>query len=545
MYPRYIFEILAHAGVFHDRVAIAELESKLDQLRVLVTVGEADLADALKKKMTDWIDGGGMWISVAGLAGLESLLGVSRSQVTYKNWGGGMRSLGEGYLVAKDAKHPMLAHLNRPLHFFGGAAVEATDAKVLATAQDPHGRSTNQPVLLERQVGKGKCIFIAPDLTGTVVYIQQGHGITRDGVPSPDGTSPINDGVLKSDDGAVLDWYFDREPVEGVEGLSIFVQPVADLWRELLLRGIFYAAREANVALPVLWYWPRKLPAVGHLSHDTDMNDPALAQVLLDTLAAGEVKSTWCVILPGYDREIMAKIKSAGHEYATHYDAQEGKPFCEEQFDRQFAELKQLFGEQPVTNKNHFLRWEGDTELWDWCHKHGIQLDQSKGASKTGEAGFNFGTCHPYFPVRFNSEMIDVLELATPTQDLFVFAPEAILEPLLAQALKRNGVLHLLFHPAHFGKEPVPPAMLTAIRRGKEEGLEWWTARQINAWERARRTVAVKQIEGKSITLQASTQLADATILRLSPDASDFSAWGFNFKATTTTLRGETRIELD
>src|SRR5690242_15456350 len=86
MYPRYIFEILSHAGVFHDRIAVGELESKLDHLRVLVTVGEADLAESLKKKMTDWVNAGGMWISVAGLAGLESLLGVSRSQVTYKNW---------------------------------------------------------------------------------------------------------------------------------------------------------------------------------------------------------------------------------------------------------------------------------------------------------------------------------------------------------------------------------------------------------------------------------------------------------------------------
>ena len=59
-------------------------------------------------------------------------------------------------------------------------------------------------------------------------------------------------------------------------------------------------------------------------------------------------------------------------------------------------------------------------EFFDWCAKKGIQLDQSKGASKTGEAGFNFGTCHAYFPVRFNSEKVDVLErqgaLRNPTR---------------------------------------------------------------------------------------------------------------------------------
>src|SRR6185369_3421184 len=102
----------------------------------------------------------------------------------------------------------------RPLHFFGGAAVEARGGNVIATAIDAHGRSTNLPAIVEQQVGNGRCIFIAPDVTGTIVHIQQGRGgVTRDGVPAPDGTSPVNDGVLKSDDGAVLDWIFDREPV--------------------------------------------------------------------------------------------------------------------------------------------------------------------------------------------------------------------------------------------------------------------------------------------------------------------------------------------
>jgi hypothetical protein len=545
MYPHYIFEILAHAGVFHTRIAAGELDARLDEVRVLVTMGEGKAPE----KLRDWVNGGGMWISVGGLCGMEELLGVKRQVNSFANWGGGVRSLGEGYLVPHQPS-VMLDHVNRPLHFFGGVAVQSAGAMILATMNDAHGRATGQPVVLEHRVGKGKAVLIAVDVTGTVVYIQQGHGVTRDGVPSPDGTSPVNDGVLKSDDGAVLDWILDREPVPGAEGLSMFAQPVADLWREILLRGIFHLANEAKVNLPVLWYWPRKLPAVGHLSHDTDGNDPSLAQKLLDTLAAGEVTSTWCVILPGYDGGLMAKIKSAGHEYATHYDAMSpGLPFSEAQFDRQFKELKQIFGgEQPVTNKNHYLRWEGDTQLWEWCHKQGIQLDQSKGASKTGEAGFNFGTCHTYFPVRFDGSTIDVLELATPTQDLFVFAPEAIFEPLLAQAKRFHGVLHLLFHPAHFNKPQVPAAMSMAIRRGKEEGLEWWTGRQINAWERARRGVKLLSLDKSSVTLDSQNELQDATVLLSAgpaPASAGLNVWGTTFRTATKTIKGSTKFDLE
>ena len=557
-YPRYVHEILAHAGVFHAKLSLAELDAKLPGLRVLVTVGESALPEAMKKKLTDWVNAGGAWLSVGGLCGMEDLLGASRVAVSYKNWGGGMRSLGEGFLVADEqhGKHPMLAHLNRPLHFFGGAAVEAKGAMVLATAQDAHGRprEPSEPALLERTVGKGRVVLIAPDLTGTVVYIQQGRGaITRDGVPAPDGTSPINDSVLKSDDAAVLDWILDREPVPGADGLSIFIQPIADLWREILLRGIFYLAEKTQTSLPVLWLWPRALPAIGHLSHDTDGNDESLAHKLLDVLHKGEVNSTWCVLLPGYGPELMRKIKDAGHEYGTHYDAMSpGLAWSAAQFDRQIGELTKMFGgEKPVTNKNHYLRWENDTDIWDWCLKHGIGLDQSKGASKTGEAGFNFGTCHPFFPVRFDGSTIDVLELPTPTQDLFVFAPEAILEPLLAQAVKTHGVLHLLFHPAHFRHQQVVDAILMSIRRGKEQGLEWWTGRQINAWERARRTATMSGFSTDAFTIAAEQELPHATILwsgkqKLEAAGMETSgtltAWGFEFAAVTATIKGSLRI---
>jgi hypothetical protein len=231
-----------------------------------------------------------------------------------------------------------------------------------------------------------------------------------------------------------------------------------------------------------------------------------------------------------------------------------GLPWSAQQFDRQIGELTKLFGgERPVTNKNHYLRWENDTDIWDWCVKHGIGLDQSKGASKTGEAGFNFGTCHPYFPVRFDGSTIDVLELPTPTQDLFVFAPEAILEPLLAQAKKVHGVLHLLFHPAHFRHQQVVDAILMSIRRGKEEGMEWWTGRQINAWERARRTAKISDCSASdgTFTIATEQELPHATVLwlgdaKLQASGSETSgthkAWGFEFAAVTATIKGSLRF---
>src|SRR5687768_5464727 len=100
-YPNYVFEILAQAGVFQTKVAPAELEARLADLRVLVTVGDGDFSESLRKKLSDWVSGGGAWLSVAGTCAMEQLLGVERLSSTYKNWGGGVRSLGEGYLESE------------------------------------------------------------------------------------------------------------------------------------------------------------------------------------------------------------------------------------------------------------------------------------------------------------------------------------------------------------------------------------------------------------------------------------------------------------
>jgi hypothetical protein len=544
-YPNYIFEILNHAGIFHQRVESEQIEHSLQQLKLLVTIGEADFGASLQSKLAQWIEAGGAWLAIAGTCGLDDLLGVSRVKPAIGSWGGGPRSLGEGYLVALDTAHPVLARIKRPLHLFGGLTVSVTSAKVLARVDGKHGQPTDRPAIVERTIGNGRAMLVTPNLTGTVVRIQQGVGVTRDGVPSPDGTGAVDDSVLKADDGAVLDWDFDRDAVPGTDGkFRCFLEPIADCWREIVLRAIFYLAQEQSVPLVMLWLYPRKLPALAHISHDSDANEPEKAEDLLRLLDETNIKTTWCIILPGYDADLTAKIRSAGHELATHYDALgEGTAWSEEDWQRQHRELTQQFGEQPVSNKNHGTRWEGDCEFFEWCVRAGIQLDQTKSPSKTGECGFTFGTCHPYVPVTYRGETIDCLEQCTHVWDMPVWAPTTVFEPLLASVKRHHGILHQLFHPYHTIRPEVADAFRMCVRRAREEGLEWWTARQINDWERARRAVRVEQVTVSAIIIRSAVSLADATILLLDPRG-DFEAFGFSFSAIVTSIPANEPVEV-
>lgn len=555
VYPNYVFEILDHAGLYYTMLAWEELAAGLADLKVLLTVGEAVPDDALAANLRAWVEQGGTWLSVAGVCGLGDLFGVEVETPAYSSWGGGVSNLGEGYLRPLEAVHPALEHLEIPLHYFNGLPVRAKGARVLAGIYDAHQRDTERAGLCVRQAGQGVAMLIAPDLTGAVVRIQQGIPVLRDGISASDGTAPVTDALLKSDDGCVLDWILDRQAVSDIPGLSAFLQPIADQWRELLLRSLFYLAGEAGVSLAVLWMYPRNLPALAHMSHDTDSNEPDKCMMLLDALARADIRSTWCTILPGYSSDLTTAIREAGHELAMHYDAvTTGLEWGEEQFERQWSELVALFGgSKPVTNKNHYLRWEGDVDLLEWCEKRGIQLDQTKGASKTGEAGFNFGTCHPHFQLRADGTTIDVLELPTPTQDLCVFAPREIAVHLLGAATRHHGILHVLFHPAHMDKPGVIESLIEIAAKAKEAGAEWWTGAEINAWERARRALKWGSArEDGATSFRCGSDLAGATVLVLGRNGADAVAlevngtptrgeqvlrWGFPFDSIVLDVR--------
>lgn len=543
-YEEVVFEILQHAGLYHKAVTPEQLASALPTLRILVTVGCGDLPDGFE----EWLHSGGAWLAVGDVCGRPDLLGVQCEKPAISVFAGGSVTLGEGYSMPGPDPDPITNTDGVPLHFFGGIAVRTNGADLLAGVFDAHARQTDRSSVSRFAAGRGTAMLIAPDLTGTVVRIRQGTAVTRDGIPAPDGTVPTMDGVLKSDDGAALDWILDRYPVTGVPGFQAFLHPIADMWCEVLLRAIFDLADRTRTMLPLLWFYPRRLPAVAHLSHDTDLNDPDLARRMLEVVGDLGLASTWCTILPGYEPDLMRAIRDAGHELAMHFDAMTtGRSWSEQEFNAQWTALTDLFdGAPPVSNKNHYLRWEGDTEFYGWLERRGIRLDQSKGASKTGEAGYNFGTCHTFVPVDPDGTPRDVLVMATPTQDPEVFAPRELAGALLKTVLRHHGILHLLFHPAHIRKPGVEEELRASVASARQNGMEWWTARQIDAWERARRSISWSDAEN-GIVLCVEDNLPDATLVWVSPGGTMhidgcqmspqiFPAWGRNLPSITLDL---------
>jgi hypothetical protein len=559
----YIREILAHAGLFYEEVTREQISLLPSPSRggagggVLLLVGDAALTADEATALKAWIEVGGSLIGVGSHSGAPGLFGVREDRAEeVTGWGVGAATLGEGYGRIEAPEHPITRGLQSSLHFFNGAAVQAEEAETLIAALDAHHRPTGRASLTERRLGAGRAILIALDLTGSVVLIQQGRFIDMDAAPAPDAGGGTTDGMLKAEDGMVLDWHLDRAAIPGLPTPG-FLHPVADELRELLIKSILYAAQQSGHTLPLLWYYPRHLPALGHLSHDTDGHNAGLGQRMLEVLTEIDVRGTWCVIMPGYPRELYQALLAAGQEIALHFDALEMgalSEFIEANLRAQYAWLKAAAGVTPVTNKNHYTRWEGRLQFFEWCERLGLRAEQSRGPSKLGCTGFPFGTAHPYFPVRSDGCRIDVLEIGFQSQDLVVFAPAPVGPALADECVAHHGIVHLIFHPAHIAKPGVAEALRDLVAYGRQQGMEWWTCAAIDRWERARRTVAMSPTaDGFHFT--AASPLPQATLLFLnapgtlrvhgaSVEAEQTVRYGFAFNAVLADLGPDVAIEV-
>ena len=550
----YITEILQRAGLCFEQLSPAQLPSLAGRSNPIVLLaGDLQLTPAEREVLATLVENGGSLIGIGGTSGLDKVFGVT-----------GKRTLAEGWISVTAQDHPVTSGLRSSLHVFGGYAVKAGSATSLAKMESGK-QGEKGSAIVENDFGKGRAVLLAPDLIFSVVHIQQGLAVLQDGKPTTDDSAPTDDGELKAEDGMVLSWQRDRTPMQP-DGVPVFLEPITDELREIVLRSIFHVASQQGVTLPVLWYWPRGLKAVGHISHDSDGHDPKKAVAMLEVMNRCKVKSTWCTLYPGgYPREFYEALKKQGFEIALHYDARsrgEKTSWSKENFLFQHAWLIEEAGLEGIaSNKNHYTRWENRLDFLRWCEEVGINSDQTRGGSKQGTIGFPLGGSQPYFPLDDEAQpprLLDVLEVNMLTQDLVVVCPAEYGRPLLDSALRHHGVAHFLFHPAHILKPGVADAICDLVDYGRAQGLEWWTNERICRWEKLRRSVQTSFDSGNTLTLRAADPLREATLLFLKPraeprsivvngrpaDGNRWSLYGFEFDALTVDIVEEVKVQV-
>lgn len=485
-YGEYAREILAHAGLSFQPLERSDLMGPLPKIVLLLY--PVRLRPSEVAALESHVRSGGAVVACGGVEGGDALFGIRSSR----------RYLAEATL------HWPEGGLELPggtLPVWGAQLARAAASNGESLGEVQSGADETGIAARWQPLGGGLTLYLAVDVARSVVTMQQGVPVMGDARGAPDGTAPIDDRLLKCDDGAVIDWAFRQETAEG----PAFVTPYGDRLRELLLAALAACAEHLAVPLPMAWYWPDALPAVATLSFDTDSNEGPDGWAFLEVLEHLEVEGTWCVMYPGgYPRELYEAIAERGHEIALHFDGLTSDlkdvPHCgwsENDFQHQLEWLRQETSvEQVYSQKNHVTRWEGWLELFRWVERAGIEVEQSKGPSKIGNLGFTFGTCHPWRPLedlRHDNRLMEVLELPFLTHDMHHSERRVALRRQLLDAVKAHaGVAHFIFHPQRIHERGMPEAIADLVRYGREQGVPWWTSERIGTWEACRREARVR-----------------------------------------------------
>ncbi|MFD0713518.1 hypothetical protein [Paenibacillus sp. GCM10027626] len=503
----YISEVLSHAGIPFER--IDDLHEVVNGSFDIVVVGSVRDDEASTSVLWKYAEQGGVLISFAGLNALASKLGCQ-----WSGWAeAGYASFGAYYDKAESIRFLSAS----PWQPSAGNGRLLEEVGELAKDQ-PRGAWLGA-ALQRFRIGEGLFDRWAVDIPATIVGLQQGtEPVLEDGIPAPDGSAKINENILKADDRIEMDWTHDRRSTE--TGQTYFAYPYADYWRELFIGRLLRTAVGLGLTLPFVGYWPDGIEHVATISHDSDGNVEEDAIATLEILEENSLQSTWCMIEPGYSATVYEQIKQAGHELAFHYNGLDMKWGLDE-FDRQLSFLQKTADlDKVVSNKNHYTRFEGWGELFEWCEARGIQIDQTRGPSKKGNVGFLFGTCHCYFPIAWsndNNRMYNVLEVGFLTQDLDLtsnWADSSVIVPFLEGISKIGGIAHFLIHQGHIGtKATVRSSFRRIAAEARERGFVFWTSRMINDWERTRRQLKVVAVTDKGATVEAGLPLpANAVI---------------------------------
>lgn len=474
-----------------------------------------DPGPELAVALLDWADGGGSLVVCGHDPGWTGLPATPAPAEAVVEVGPALRSDGEPWR----------------LRAFGGWALSVPDGGSVGARW-----ADGSPAIVTTRHGRGTVAVVGPDLWLTLVRVTQGHRVDGDGMPPADGSAPVDDGWLKCDDGIALSWTEDRTTVDGApadetyehvhpptRSLPFFGAAQADRWREVLLHLLLGVA--GDTVLPLVGRWPDGAPAAAHVSHDSDANDDPSARAALDCFAAAGIAVSWCFLYPGgYSQAVYDEVVAAGHEPALHYNAMLDTPDCTWGFGRLRDQLAwatyQVRGAPIVTNKNHFTRWEGWDEFYLWCEELGLRVDQSHGPSVQGAVGFPFGTCHPHHPIAgaaHGNRPIDVLDLPLQTQDLWLTCTLEVRDAFVAEALRRHGLVHLLFHGQHLQHHvEVRTALAETVHRLRAAGVAFQTSAALADWEEGRRQLRPRTGEhddGLTVTIESDRDVAGATLL--------------------------------
>lgn len=491
-------EALHHAGI---RVEVLEawMPSEIQRAHVMLLCGTGSTSPAQQEGLRLWVQQGGCLVVSGGTWGLETLLGVAEETHV---------SVGR---LECDVPDRLIPDGPGP-KFFGGSAVRCVAAREVARC--PRGT-----VVARHQVGQGCVLFVGFHLGQTFTQMVMGRSVEVDGLGAEDGSAPIDDGILRSEDGMALDFQVDRTSLEGE--VPFFGVAHADLLREIWIRAILEAVETSGTSTALLWRWAGGASATATLS--LDVLEPEIDQVigLQRMLQMFGCPATWLVALPGYPADVYRALRAMEHEVGLLFHIEEGNGWHEERLRIQLTNLTRLASWPHLGSvRVQGGQWKGWNHFYVACETAGARISLNKMGRYPGTAGFLFGTCQPFVVPRKDGHDGGTMEIPGHVWSPGEVVSEQVCAAIVAAVAERNGCFHFAMHPEAIHEPSVSMAVRRILTSCKDQRFTFVKPEDIARHERSRRALrlALRRLgDADQVQLTSEWDIPGLTVLISGP----------------------------
>jgi hypothetical protein len=489
-------EALDHAGLRYETITEISLR-EVSRYHVLVLCGAGRLSHTEVNSVAEWLKKGGTVICSGSTWGLETQLGLHTDSVHRSN-----------AVMSPGKSDPVWPDGTEQIRFFGGQVATATHCEVLGKVGDFVGIS-------RRKTTKATAIFLAPHVGQTLQLMQYGKAVECDSIGPSDGSAQLDNGILRAEDGTVLDYERDRHRVEGCD-TPFFGYPHSDAVREMLIRAIVQSIDARGLSTPIFWQWPRGVRGTAMMTVDCQEFDREHVNTLHRMLAMFGAPATWMIALPGYSVDVYRAMKAWEHEVGLLY-LTEQLGWSDEKFKMQWTALSRLSGQSGLNAARAYDgRWRGFKRFYEMCEIGGARASLSKGGRQPGTSGFLFGTSHPFVPARKDGSPSLVTEMPYSAYNPGLVTPDPVCEMLVYRTSSRYGCFHFSIPSNSIASPEAAGSLRRILSVCKQARLDFITPEQVHRYERGRRQLRVTQklLEDEgTLVISSDVEMAGLAIL--------------------------------
>lgn len=533
-------ETLAHAGVraelLHEWVP-----AELSRTHVCLVAGIGSLTPAQREGLRNWVDQGGQLVVAGAPLEMEELLGHVPS-------GSKRRSVG---YVKPSRKDRLWPENTTEIKALGVTTVTPRNAETIAECE-------GQAVVTRYRYGQGCAIYVGIDLGLTCQLMALGRSVECDAIGPNEEAVALDDGVLRAEDGIALSFESDRTP--SGEHPGYFGSAWVDLTREVWLRAVIEAIERSGKATPVAWYWPNAAPGAATLTLDVRDNEVDRVVAMQRMLSMYGCAATWLVSLPGYSADVYRALRAMEHEVGLLYAVDDANGWHDDRLRVHMTNLIRLASWPAMgTVRVQHGQWKGWTQFYDSCDHAGARVSVNKGGRHAATAGFAFGTCHPFHPVRKDGRERLVLEIPYHLWEPGHQVAESTTVEIIQKVVDRNGCLGFSLHPDSLNDPTVSAAVRRVLMTCKEQRMVFMKADDVARFERGRRhlRITTKQL-GEAGWLQIGSEIEMSGLTIMLPgtgyqiferkkalDPQVMHVFGTAFTAVTIDIPAMTLVDLE